>query len=149
MLKQVADRRSVSIVVLHHLRKAKSDDPFEMINGTGGINGAADTLWVLDRAPSAPSASLYIRGRDVEDQVLSLQFDSCRWKNIGQFEHKPSPQELKYLSLLNEKPLSPKELAALTGDEIQSVSKRLQRMVDRMMITKKAHGVYATIDYQL
>lgn len=148
-LKQVADRNSVAIVVLHHLRKAKSDDPYEMILGTGGINGAADTLWILDRTIGAPSASLFIRGRDVEDQVLSLQFENCRWRNIGDFEYKPSPIELQYLNYLKNGPLSPKELGALTGDEVQTVSKRLQRMVERMMITKKSHGVYASLDSQL
>ncbi|MEP2759026.1 MAG: bifunctional DNA primase/polymerase [Hyphomicrobiales bacterium] len=148
-LKQVADRTSVAILVVHHLRKAKSDDQFERISGTGGISGAADTLWVLDRAPDSPSASLYVRGRDVEDQVLSLQFENFRWKNIGEFEHKPSPIELKYHALLDEKPMSPKELAKLTGDDVQNVSKRLQRMVQRMMISKIGHGQYATLNSQL
>lgn len=148
-IKQVADRNQVAILVLHHLRKAKSDDPFEMINGTGGINGAADTLWVLDRSPSAPSASLHIRGRDVEDQVLSLQFDAGRWKNLGLFEHKPNSTELQYLSHLQGKALSPKELAALTGHDVATVSKRLQRMVEKLMIVKQGHGLYVSQAYQL
>lgn len=148
-LKQVADKYSIAILVLHHLRKAKSDDPFEMINGTGGITGAADTLWVLDRAPSAPTANLYVRGRDVEDQTLSLQFEGCHWTQIGEFECKPNATELKYLSLLKDGPLSPKQLAESVEGEVQAVTKRLQRMVDKGMITKISHGVYASLELVL
>ncbi len=144
-LKKVADKYSIAILVLHHLRKAKSDDPFEMINGTGGITGAADTLWVLDRAPSAPTANLFVRGRDVEDQTLSLQFEGCHWTQIGEFEYKPNATELKYLSLLKTGPLSPKQLAESVQDEVQVVTKRLQRMVEKGMITKVGHGVYSCL----
>lgn len=49
-LKAFADQHNVALLLVHHLRKMKDDgDPFNMISGTNGIMGAADTSIVLTR----------------------------------------------------------------------------------------------------
>lgn len=44
VLKSVADKCSVAIVLVHHLRKTKDADPFNMISETTGISGCVDAL---------------------------------------------------------------------------------------------------------
>ena len=86
-LKVFADRHNVAILLVHHLRKMKDDgDPFNMISGTNGIMGAADTTIVLTKDNRNDNqATMSITGRDVESEELTIQFDKqfCRWENLG------------------------------------------------------------------
>jgi hypothetical protein len=68
--------------VVHHDRKAGAEDVFDSINGTLGLNGATDTMLLLKRREGG--ATMSIRGRDVEDVELALQFSkaTCRWTII-------------------------------------------------------------------
>ena len=62
------------------------DDPFNMISGTNGIMGAADTIWTITKAKRADEeATLHIIGRDVEqsDTVIRFDKDTWTWKPIG------------------------------------------------------------------
>lgn len=81
-LKNLADRKRISIVLVHHLRKlADKDDPFNEISGSTGIMGAADTSMVFKKeARSDNVASLLVTGRDVEDQKIWLQLVDCVWQ---------------------------------------------------------------------
>lgn len=86
-LKQFADRHHVAMLLVHHLRKMKDDgDPFNMISGTNGIMGAADTIFVISKQKrNDDNATLSIVGRDVEggDTVLTFDKDICRWTVVG------------------------------------------------------------------
>jgi len=42
-LQELAIDREKAIILVHHLRKKDSDDPFELVSGTTGITGCADT----------------------------------------------------------------------------------------------------------
>ena len=46
-LKAVADRNDICMVVVHHLRKQKDEDPFKQMSGTNGLNGASPTAFFL------------------------------------------------------------------------------------------------------
>ena len=61
-------------------------DPFNMISGTNGIMGAADTAWVIVKERSAQNATLHITGRDVAQEELVIRFDkenSWKWQTVG------------------------------------------------------------------
>ncbi len=75
VLKQLADRKHIAILLIHHLRKMNDDDPLNMISGTTGISGATDSSFVLkpDKRGS-DRATLYCTGRDIEYRELALQF---------------------------------------------------------------------------
>jgi len=64
-LHRLAAERSIAVLVLHHTRKTEADDPLETISGTLGLAGCADTALVLAR--STGGATLYARGRDIEE----------------------------------------------------------------------------------
>jgi hypothetical protein len=83
-LHKLAHERSIAIVVIHHVRKMEADDPFDMVSGTNGLTGAADTILIIKR--QAGNVTLYARGRDIEEQETACQFNkaSCRWTFLGE-----------------------------------------------------------------
>lgn len=85
-IKSFMDKRGVSVLFVHHNRKMKDDDPFNMISGTNGIMGAADTIWTVTKANRADEeATLHITGRDVpqRDSVIRFDKESWTWKPLG------------------------------------------------------------------
>lgn len=87
LIKKFADQHGISVLFVHHNRKMKDDsDPFNMISGTTGIMGAADTALVITKKKREDKeATLHITGRDVEQSDLEIWFDSewCRWELVG------------------------------------------------------------------
>lgn len=82
-IKKIADDFNISIILVHHLRKLKdTEDPFNEVNGTAGIIGAADTNYVLKRKRSTGDATLLASGRDVEYQSLTLKFQNLVWELV-------------------------------------------------------------------
>ena len=72
-LKKFADNNKICMILVHHTRKQKSDDSFDMISGTNGLLGAADGAFVLQKEKrTANAATLEISGRDQQDQKLYL-----------------------------------------------------------------------------
>ncbi|MBA1334853.1 MAG: hypothetical protein HPY66_0474 [Firmicutes bacterium] len=75
-LKQITDRNKLAIVLVHHLRKTADSDPLNMISGTTGIAGGADTNFVLQKDKrTVNTAKLICTGRDIEDRELFLEFN--------------------------------------------------------------------------
>ena len=86
LLKQLADRRHIAILLIHHLRKLHDDDPMNMISGSTGLSGAADSAFVLQKnARSANAATLHCTGRDIPDWTLRLELgeDDHVWKLLA------------------------------------------------------------------
>lgn len=75
LLKQLADQHHIAILLIHHLRKLHDDDPMNMISGSTGLSGAADSTFVLQKSSRlANIASLHCTGRDIPDRTLKLEF---------------------------------------------------------------------------
>jgi hypothetical protein len=70
-----AESRHVTVIVIHHTRKAKSEDPFEEISGTNGILGAVATALKLSSSPDIPDEQLlHMTGRDlIVDEPIALK----------------------------------------------------------------------------
>ncbi len=76
LLKNFADQHHLTVLVIHHLRKMKDDDPLNRISGTTGIAGAADGTLVLIRSKRSESgAVLHCTGRDIQTRELVLEFN--------------------------------------------------------------------------
>ena len=76
VLKALADRRRIAILLVHHLRKLSDDDPMNMISGTTGLSGATDSNFVFRKSKRRENtATLYCTGRDIAYRELSLEFD--------------------------------------------------------------------------
>lgn len=87
-LKGLADRYGAGIEVVTHTRKSAADDPFDEVSGTLGINGAADAIMVLDRHRGADVAALYLTGRDLPDETLTLSWekDAGLWSLVSRVD---------------------------------------------------------------
>ena len=86
ILKQLADKRHIAILLIHHLRKLHDDDPMNMISGSTGLSGAADSTFVLQKSSRlANIASLHCTGRDIPDRTLKLELgeDDHVWKLLA------------------------------------------------------------------
>ena len=77
VLKALADKLEIAIIVVHHTRKCKDSDPFNMISGSRGLSGCVDGSMVLiETKRGSRNAKLYCVGRDIENAEINLQFDS-------------------------------------------------------------------------
>jgi hypothetical protein len=83
LLKDFADRHSLAVIVVHHIRKQKDSDVFNMVSGTTGLTGSADTTFVLEKENRASdTARLYVTGRDTPYQEFVLRFRDCSWELV-------------------------------------------------------------------
>ena len=86
-LKEFADRNKICILVIHHTRKMPdTDNVFNMISGSTGIMGVADTIFIIyKKMITDKSASLHMTGRDVIGGDLVIQFNEpeCVWELVG------------------------------------------------------------------
>ena len=85
-MNSLADRFGITILLVHHTRKAGAADPFSMISGTTGLSGGVDGSLVMIKDERMDNrAKLYITGRDTLDMQLELLFDrtSSTWQFLG------------------------------------------------------------------
>jgi hypothetical protein len=132
MLQAMAINRGIAIVTLFHTRKAESDDFVEMIQGTLGTAGAADTLIVVKRARGQADATLHITGRDVEERELALQFVPAAgtWALMGDAAEWTIGHTRKELldAITAHGTLTPKQAAEVTSVNHELAKKTMQRM---------------------
>jgi len=95
VLKSLADKHRIAIMLIHHLRKQVDDDPLNMISGTTGLTGAVDGIYVLKKEKRIGSTAKFIAtGRDIEQREFTLEFDrdSHLWNLVSDdTEHPSSP----------------------------------------------------------
>ncbi|MCM1508909.1 MAG: helicase RepA family protein [Ruminococcus flavefaciens] len=77
VLKSLADKLGIAIVLVHHTRKCSDSDPFNMISGSTGLSGCVDGSMVLvETKRGSRKAKLHCVGRDIENAEINLHFDS-------------------------------------------------------------------------
>jgi len=130
-LQELASRRSITILVVHHTRKGEADDPVEEISGTLGLSGAADAFLVLKK--SSAGATLTGRCRDTEDVDLAIQFgqESCRWIIRGDAAQvQRSDQRARVLAALEDAP------EGLSVDEVWLEAQLRNRNAADLLLSK-------------
>ena len=93
-LKKYADEMSISILLVHHLRKQGDSDPLNKLSGTTGISGAVDTVFVLNKDKrNENKANLLCTGRDIEQREFQLSFnkENCTWDLLNDSLENPVP----------------------------------------------------------
>ena len=83
LIKDFADRHSLAVIVVHHIRKQNDSDVFNKVSGTTGLTGSADATFVLEKEKRASdTAKLYVTGRDTPYQEYTLRFRDCSWELV-------------------------------------------------------------------
>ena len=86
MLKQIADRFDLTILLAHHIRKQEADDAVNKISGTTGLSDGVDGSLVMIKADRQDNlATLYATGHDTLDMELEFMFDedTSTWQFLG------------------------------------------------------------------
>jgi hypothetical protein len=144
--KSVADHFGVAMILVHHVRKAASDDFMDLISGTHGLAAAADSIAVLKRARGELDGVLHIVGRDVEEQEFAMKFaaDLSAWQILGPAEtfglDETRRKILLYVRANNG--ARPKAIADGTGLPYETAKKAVQRMADDGQLDTDGHGRY-------
>jgi len=149
--KNLADEFTVPIVLVHHIRKGETSDPVDAVSGTAGLTGSADTILVLRREPSERTATLYVRGRDVEEQEVAMEFEkeTGRWIRLRpEDDHRNSDQRRRVIKLLvdNVDPMTPSDIAKALNKHPGTTRFLLFKMRADGQIWKIGRGKYSASD---
>ena len=80
VLKNLADKLKLAILLVHHTRKCRDSDPFNMISGTTGISGCVDgSMVMVEKQRGSGEVILHCVGRDIENLELYLKREGVRW----------------------------------------------------------------------
>jgi hypothetical protein len=146
-LRDLGGKHGVAIVLVHHLRKAEADDPFDTISGTLGLTGAPDSLMIIWREGSG--VLLAAKGRDISDITKAVQFDNatCIWTIVRDAEEvKRSAERTAILKAFDEagaEPLGAQQIASATGMKVANVRRTLNRMKgDGLLTASTTYGKY-------
>ncbi len=133
----------VVIVVIHHTRKMKSDDPIDEISGTYGLTGACDTYMVMRH--HALGATLHVGGRiwSRDQAEFGLTRRNQRWHLQSAFDGLRSSQ-VDALAIIKQHVagITPTELARELGIAPSSAHERLQSLANAGKVMS-ANGRYA------
>jgi len=145
-LRALANETGVAIVLVHHLRKADSDDAFDTVSGTLGLTGAPDSILVLKRDTSG-TIILHGRGRDLIEIEMAMTFDkeSCLWRIAGNAaDVRRSSERAAVLEALDEatEPIGPNDIAAATGMKATNIRRLLGKMAKAGEVKKAKYGKY-------
>jgi hypothetical protein len=148
---QFAIKHHLAIILITHLRKSNGlgdEDPFEQVTGSMGISGAADATIRLKRGKQSDIAELYIRGRDVEEQALTLKSVGGVWFYQGQDAEAPAHLDeiRECMQELNKPYIAPSDFGrwyrANFGKELQHVRTMFKRLYDGGHLRKSGEGKY-------
>jgi len=127
------DRSGLAIVVVHHRRKAASDDPIDSINGSAAIAGAADGIWLMSRKGS--DYMLHVQARDWErdEDEFRIERDAGQWRLVDGPRY--TPNEAEVLKLLDAAGgMTGPQLGEALGVHRVTAHERLKRMEARGLV---------------
>lgn len=146
-LQTLAMKYHIAVIIVTHFRKQESDDVLHKVMGSTGITGVADTIMVLKRKRGGSGGSLYVTGRDVEEEEYALQFEPNQgfWTAQGKAKDFQMSQErreiLQVLESVGE-PISPKEVAEALAKPSGNIKMLMASMLRDNQLTKVGHGQY-------
>lgn len=132
-LQTFAIHNGICILLVHHTRKAISENVFDSISGTTGITAAQDTMLVLKKELNG-KVNLYLTGRDVFENTFELNFnkENCTWEIKGtasEIQKSESRQEIIDLFENDfERVLTLKEIATALGKTQSNISHIIKKM---------------------
>jgi hypothetical protein len=145
--KALADTYGVAVVLVHHVRKAASEDFLQTVSGTNGLAGAADAVLVLERKRAQADGILHVTGRDVDETEYPLAFnkDAGAWTLLDGPAEDYLMQDTRALiaRFVRDYPgQKPAHIAAALEINPATLRKTLTRMVDAGQLHVKSGGSY-------
>lgn len=155
-IKEIADRRGISILLLHHANKkdCEGGDILESVSGSTGVTGSVDHILLLKRNRLEPDGLMTLISRDHEDRQFAMTFEDGLWTLIGDPEDAAgdgwrgdgkSDARHEILSALRQEPLKPAELATRIGKNATTTRRLLQKLSEAGQVTKRFDGKYSVV----
>ena len=84
-IKSIADKRGISILILHHTNKLgdHGGDLLEAVSGSTGVTGSVDHILILKRERLQADGLLTLISRDYEDRAWAMRFERGLWTLVG------------------------------------------------------------------
>jgi RecA-family ATPase len=148
---------SITIIFVSHLGKAQQEYSWDKIQGSTGMQGMTDFMWMLDRGDNSKTASLKGRGRDIEDFEFALKWNPDTWKyeNEGSLwqvmlheNRKEIVDVMKHFAHFKKQlEVKPSEVSAHLGENGVKAKARIQKTMQRMvesrdLINGSVYGTY-------
>jgi hypothetical protein len=149
-LHRLATERRVAVLVVHHSRKMSGEDVLDEVSGTTGITAVADSVLVLKRERGQADASLFLTGRDLEqERELALKWDPVisGWNIIGDAaEYRQSAERKAIKELVTQYPegVTPSEAAPALGKTVNAAKFLMWKMGQDGELRNLGGGRYAT-----
>ena len=156
-IQKLAVQNNLTVLFITHLSKASQEYGFDKIQGSVGVQGMTDAMWMLDRGDGINSkASLKGRGRDILDFEYAIQWDdeTMAYKFEGNLDvinlNENRAEITKAMKELHEelKEIRPRDVAKYYGVTTNSkdgrrMARTMQRMADQFEILKGTkYGTY-------
>lgn len=141
------DYPSLSIIVVHHSRKAESDDPFDLVSGTTGLSGSYDSLAAI--ADTEGNRMLHITGRDVEGAVIPLLMNDRGMYSLEaadpdeiQQQSMSSTRRAVFNAVSATQSMTRKQIIDGSGLGAGKVAQQLTKLVRDGLVKHTDHGMY-------
>jgi len=149
LLKTLADKTDISIVIVDHKRKADANDILDTISGSVGKQGAPDGLLIIRKARKESIGSLFRTGKDYdEDDEMAIKLDldsGVGWSIVGNAEeHRLTELQKSIVDILTEanEPMSPKQIADDLDTKATTVRGTLRRLENDQLVKQFGYGKY-------
>lgn len=154
------DNPGACLLVVHHVRKATSDDWMDSTSGTNGLNGAADFTVSLSRSRNDTEGVLRVTGRDVPEGEYALTVSEGSWTIQGSSlaDAARAAQQAKATEGLGDRSaeiveyvngypagVGPTEVGAAVGVTAKAAGTYLGRLVDSGRLRIRSRGLYAPV----
>lgn len=147
----LAEKYRLTILLVHHTRKAKADDVFDEISGSTGLPSAVATMWILGRAPNGSGEMvLTLRGRDlINDDPLALEWDDYqnRFAIVGTAADALQGTERRSVLTIMEddQEWTPKDLGAQLRKSVNSVQLLMKSLLADGLVERTGYGKYVRV----
>ena len=156
VLKRLADKHGIAILLIHHLRKEKAEDVFHRISGTTAISGAVDSSFTLvEEKRGSGRARLTCVGRDIEYRELELRrSEENVWELVSDSREEPVLREDRIVVLLSAFMSTrtifigtPTELSEkIDPDRIEGITpKKISRLILQSVEALRKTGIQVTV----
>jgi len=149
-IQKIAGQYGIGIIVIHHLRKATSDDDYDTISGTLGLTGKADSNLIFKRTRGEADAILMGTGRDFDEdfEIAMKREANTGWTMMGNaedFQKTQARQQIFNLFAEMNQSLSPKQVADMLGKNVNTIKYLLLKMRIEGTLGQSEYGKYYKI----
>ena len=156
-LQTIAIQKNITIAFVTHLSKQSTDYSWDRIQGSVGMQGMTDAMWLIDRGETAKNASITGRGRDIVDFEYAVRWNEDKFQydfegNLQIVEMNENRREVldAMLDLKNggTEEVHPRDVCkyfsvSVTSKDGRRLSKTMQRMANDFEIWKgQKYGTY-------